>query len=405
MSTMATTERRAQRLALLVGSNPLPNYLAACALRPSRIALVYTEQTREAKDRLGGELTNILGSHVAVDEPFVEDPTCATTVRRVLDPFMRSEAGGEVLLNYTGGTKVMAAHARLAFSCLGGRPEHASYLDEGGMDRPPRLRFDDGNSKPLSDYLEIPLTLATVLALHGITHKPQGTPASTTDDACQILCKVLADPPLAAKLYSERKRLQKLGNPNKAISEPFRADRYGLSLSLQEFPTETQLSSFKNSKEKESWFKQWFSFIGGEWLEIWLGDQIRALERDPKPEITVGVNAYRGDSRAQLEVDVAVVRSHRSYFISCTTDQTKSLCKSKLFEVAVRSRQLGGDLARAAVVCLADDQTVSALQNDVDDVWGASNTTRVFGISDVRAWSDCEGKQPSRQKLKEWLES
>jgi len=208
---------------------------------------------------------------------------------------------------------------------------------------------------------------------------------------------------LAAALYCERERLEDLGNPNKATSEPFRANRYGLPLSSPEFPTNEQLGALKNADEKKSWFKQWYSFIGGEWLEEWLGAQIRALELTP--EITVGVNAYRGEKKAQLEVDVAVVRGHRSYFVSCTTDTGKPICKSKLFEVAVRSRQLGGDLARAALVCLADDRIVAALQADVDEVWGASNTTKVFGLSDVRAWSDCDSKQPNRHSLKAWLES
>ncbi len=394
-------------LILLVGSNPLPNYLVACALRPGRIALVYTDETKEAKDRLRRELTRTLGNGVALDEPFVEDATCATTVRRILDPLMHSDGGRPVLLNYTGGTKVMAAHARMAFSSSGGRPEHASYLDEGGIDRQARLRFDDGNSMPLADYPEIPLTLAPLLALHGITHKAREakSPAPTIDDAREILRKVLADVPLAAALYRERERLEEFRDPNKVTSDPFRAERYGLTLSLPEFPTNDQISQLNNANEKRSWFKQWYSFIGGEWLEEWLGAQIRALELAPVPEITVGVNAYRGEREAPLEVDVAVIRGHRSYFVSCTTDTGKPICKSKLFEVAVRSRQLGGDLARAALVCLADDRTASALQADVDDVWGASNTTRVFGLSDVRAWSDCDSKQPNRYSLKTWLES
>jgi hypothetical protein len=394
-------------LILLVGSNPLPNYLAACALRPSRIVLVYTTETKDAKDRLRRELARTLGDDVVLEEAFVDDATCATTVGRVFNSLMPSGGGRDVLLNYTGGTKVMAAHARLAFSRRGGQPEDASYLDEGDIHRQARLRFDDGNSQPLSSDPEIPLTLATVLALHGITHKPREAkiPAPTIDDAREILHKILADVPLVDALYCERERLEEFGNPNKATAEPFRVNRYGLSLSLPEFPTSDQLGVLKDTGEKKSWFKQWYSFIGGEWLEEWLGAQIRALGLTPAPEITVGVNAYRGERNAQLEVDVTVIRGHRSYFVSCTTDTGKPICKSKLFEVAVRSRQLGGDLARAALVCLADDRTVSGLQADVDDVWGASNTTRVFGLSDVRAWSEHDGKQPNRQSLKTWLES
>jgi hypothetical protein len=215
--------------------------------------------------------------------------------------------------------------------------------------------------------------------------------------------------PLAASLYCERERLKEFTNPSKAISEPFRADRFSLALSLLEFPTQKQLDRFANTKEKRSWFEQWYKFIGGEWLEEWVGAQIRALAPqlgiDPDRDVTVGVNAKRGNKEAQLEVDIAVIRGYRSYFISCTTDTTKSLCKSKLFEVAVRSRQLGGDLARAALVCLARDTTVRELQADVDDMWGANNTTKVFGVENICAWSDCNGKQPNLYSLQTWLES
>lgn len=152
-------------------------------------------------------------------------------------------------------------------------------------------------------------------------------------------------------------------------------------------------------------FEHWYAFIGGEWLEEWLGHAIKDLELTPNPEIVVGVNALRGNEKANLEVDIAVVRAHRSYFISCTTDTTKHICKSKLFEVAIRSRQLGGDLARAALVCLADDDTVGALRRDIDNVWGATNTTRVFGLSDIKSWSGHAGADANTTALRIWLES
>jgi hypothetical protein len=403
-------------LILLVGSNPLPNYLSACALRPRKIALVYTKETSDAKDRLKQELIQALGDATSFMEPdpFVEDATCATAVRRTLDGLIRltgvdiaGAPGSSLLLNYTGGTKVMAAHARMAFMEQGGGPEHASYLDEGGEGRQPRLRFDDGRSKDLSEYSSVPLELKTILALHGITYKPRSSrdPAPTLADALEILCNVLSNVSLVEELYSEHERLKEPHNPKKLVSEPFRADHYSLQLSVSQIPTDGLLQLLANGEERKSWFKQWYDFIGGEWLEEWLGQQIQEVSLEPKPEVVVGVNAFRGEKQANLEVDVAVVRGHRSYFISCTTDTTKSLCKSKLFEVAIRSRHLGGDLARAALVCLADDKMVAALQTDIDDVWGASNTMRVFGFSDIRSWSCCGGKEPNRYSLKTWLES
>ena len=292
----------------------------------------------------------------------------------------------------------MAAHARMAFAEIGGELARSTYLDEGGKDVAPRLRYDDGRSKSLADLGGPALDLQTVLALHGIQHKPRtvrdGSP--TQDDARAILGAVLRDPGLATKLYEERQRLYGLKKPSEAASRPFSASEYGLALSIQALPESAQM----NRKLYESWYK----FLGGEWLEEWTGAKLHGLGQTPPSEIVVGVNAFRGEAHANLEVDVAAVRGHRSYFISCTTDTTKPVCKSKLFEVAVRSRQLGGDLARAALVCLADDKTVVALQQDIDDLWGATNTTRVFGLSDLRAWSDCDDR-PNTHALQAWMES
>jgi len=399
-------------LILLVGSNPLPNYLAACALRPARLFLAYTPGTASAKDRLEAALRPVLGTDVFQTDAglLIDDATCATTVRRAIDlVFRKTDNPGEILLNYTGGTKVMAAHARMVFEKSGGRPEHASYLDEGDAKQPPRLRPDDGPPMAIDVGSNVPLDLRTILALHGINHTPRQpwAPAPTLEDAKEILCKVLGDVPLAAALYCERERLEdkEYSNPGKAVAAQFRADRFGLRLSLESFPTDGHLEGLPSSDARKSWFKQWYKFIGGEWLEVWLGTLIGNLRLTPKPDVTVGVDAFRGARRAQLEVDIAVLRGHRSYLISCTTDTTKTLCKSKLFEVAVRSRHLGGDLARAALVCLADDRTVSLLQADIDDLWGASNTTKVFGVSDLHNWSDCDGQRPNLDSLTNWLES
>lgn len=385
-------------LILLVGSNPLPNYLSACTLQPNQIILIYSAETIEAMQRLKLALSNVCENWVS-REIRVDDATCSTDVKRAVDDALKCVANGDAWLNYTGGTKVMAAHARMAFKEMNGLNANASYLDEGGPTQAPRLRFDDGTSKALAGCGSVPLTLETILGLHGIcyTHRTPKDPAPTTLDAKAILDAVLANVSLASQLYDERKRLAELKTPTKAEPEPFVPKEHGLTLSLSQLPINAQM----NRKA----FEQWYSFIGGEWLEVWLGQAINDLGLTPCLDIVVGVNAQRGDKKANLEVDIAVVRGHRSYFISCTTDTTKHICKSKLFEVAVRSRQLGGDLARAALVCLANDNDVCALQQDINEVWGATNTTKVFGLSDLMTWSGHHGSSANTNDLREWLES
>jgi len=140
------------RLILLVGSNPLPNYLSALALGPAEIALVYTRETEIAKDLLKSELRRALGDTFNFVDAFVQDATCATTVRRTIDSLL-AEGNQEisVWLNYTGGTKVMAAHTRMACAESGGKSARSTYLDEGGKDVAPRLRYDDGCSRKLAE--------------------------------------------------------------------------------------------------------------------------------------------------------------------------------------------------------------------------------------------------------------
>ena len=134
-------------------------------------------------------------------------------------------------------------------------------------------------------------------------------------------------------------------------------------------------------------------------------------------EVVSGFYVFRqgaGESRPpQSEIDVALVRNYRSYFISCTTAADKATCKQKLFEIAVRSRQLAGDLARPALVCLADGGTLSELRAEVGDEPSPTGAFRVrglmsvhvFGLEDLRTWAGWQGAPPNLESLKKWLES
>ena len=159
-------------------------------------------------------------------------------------------------------------------------------------------------------------------------------------------------------------------------------------------------------------FKAWWRFLGGEWLEDWVAEQIRTigLPEVTDKDVSVGVTCTRSGTDREFEVDVAVLRGQRSYFVSCTTDASLGLCKSKAFEIAARSRQMGGDLARSALVCLlhgkdGNGKFIDQLRADIADVWGSSNTAHSF--SDwmiLRDWAGLNGS-PNLSELKKWLDS
>lgn len=75
----------------------------------------------------------------------------------------------------------------------------------------------------------------------------------------------------------------------------------------------------------------------------------------------------------------------------------------------MRARQMGGDLARSALVCLIDGpddkgEFVEQLRADITSVWDAPNVPRVFGLADLREWAGTTG-EPNLNSLVEWLES
>jgi len=353
-------------LILLVGSNPLPNYLTASALRPREIVLIYTGETKCVGERLRRVLERSLGGETRIIPKKIDDANSACAIVAAVGQRV-SEArhrGKQVWLNYTGGTKVMAAHAVQSFLKEGGCRAHCCYLDEGVKGKEPRLRFDDGRSRPLSEY-DVPFGIETLIDLHGVREIRQQFPATSVDlifeDAQTCLRDLLNGSDLCCVRSDFQARVCK------------------------------KLGSHQASKVSE-----------GSLLEAWVAGKIRQLRFPQAPEIKTGFTVYRGDE-VQMEIDVAVVRGHRSYFISCTVKKGRKDCKLKLFEVAIRARQLGGDLSRAALVCLREPGT--DLQAEIDDLWGSTNAPRVFTLSDVQTWLGYGGTMPNVTRLQEWLEN
>ena len=386
---MSEQQKVCKQLLLLVGSNPLPNFLAALILKPESICLFYSPETEKVKNYLL-EVLQAKVSKECLSEKCIANATDPSSVRQAFNSISTDSH-----LHYTGGTKIMAAHARMAFRDSGGKDEQASYLDE----RNAVLRFDNGYEIPLSkQHLE--LTIDKILWLHGITIPSKGEPPKpepTEQDVKRIVDGSMKAPDLAGKLYTLHLEEGKPRSFSKAKREPVKLEDFVGDLSIQQLP---------ENGWTENTYKKWCDFLGGEWLERWCGDLVQDVVKES--EVHVSVDCNRSNGR-QFEIDVALVRGHRLYVISCTTDTKIGLCKSKLFEVAMRARQLGGDLARCALVCLLHGSDkkgpfVDQLRSDVEDIWDAPNTPQVFGLDDLKEWAGIQG-EPNVGTLQQWLES
>jgi hypothetical protein len=70
--------------------------------------------------------------------------------------------------------------------------------------------------------------------------------------------------------------------------------------------------------------------------------------------------------------------------------------KHKLFEVRLRANQLGGEHARAAVVCLAD--TPKNIENELNQGWAGYGSIKVFGFQDIK------NQEIFKQSVKNWID-
>ncbi len=375
-----TRKESCQRLLLLVGSNPLPNYLAAVALEPGMAVLAFTPESEEPCDRLC-EVLKQRGTEI--ERVCIQDATQASEIEGALENLRADH------LHYSGGTKPMAAHARMRFREDASR---VSYIDE----RKGLLRFEDGYDHSLAE-IDFGLSVDLLLRLHG-GEKKESSRHDDLDDARKLLEWVLPDPRCQTKLLldhlspltCDRRKKKSL---TQAKQEPISLGELGLQLSESTVP-----GSDWNKKK----YELWRDFLCGEWLEVWVADVVRSsLGEDEAVE--VGLRRVR--DKTEFEIDVCFVRGHRLYVISCTTDSTKGLCKSKLFEVALRARQMGGDLAHSAIACLLDNEEghVDQLQEDIRSIWDAPNIPRVFGRDHLREWAGCAGPSDT-SSLSRWLE-
>lgn len=365
---MGSIDRCGGHLVLLVGSNPLPNYLAAYALRPERVLLMCSEETKRPKDWLEATLRDRLGVEVPVGRDGSRCVANAADASRVEK--MCRGLPEDARLNYTGGTKIMAAHAGVAFAEADGTPDRASYVDGArGI-----VRFDDGYPLALPDDC---LDLDVVRQLHGLEPRGEWEPTEggpSEHDAAAIADAALKDPELPEQLYRwTRDDKGKERRPKDLRDDPLHPGAFGLDL-----PDPVPGDGWTNKQ-----IERWRDFLGGVWLDVWVRQQVQAAL--PGARVHAGVQVRRHNGR-DFEIDVVAIRGHQVRVVSCTTDRTLGLCKGKGFEVALRARQLGGDLASAALVCFLSDERVRDVARDLESVWDEPNRPGVFGLSHLREW-------------------
>jgi hypothetical protein len=410
-------EVRCDHLILLVGGNPLPNYVAARMLtrEDAKVSLIYSEGSESVADRLKA----VLGEAVefASTEP-VDESRADSIQRQVKRALSQFPDVGVVGLHYTGGTKAMAVHtyrAVEAWAKSNNRRAIFSYLDA----RTHKIIFDSPSDEVyVGDKLA--LTLKEMLDLHGWL---LGSPEPRIESILPKTARTIADAyvkhgkdkdqpyqlwkqnELYAKCKDDRgewKRSKdlkqiKLAWPDEALSPIADALKEETG---QHDQTELDIEAARRAigLSEPIDFCKW---LDGFWLEHRVLHALRNLPDDLRPyQALQGVKVAVDNSN--FDLDVVAIFGYQLFGFTCGTATGKGAkgeLKLKLFEGLLRTRQIGGDQARTALVCVYEDP--DGLQAEARQQIDPDGQVRVFGLkhlkdleNELAHWIRSQRKQP-----------
>lgn len=431
MTTNTIPEQyKTDNLFLIIGANPLPNYVAARLLlkEHGKLYMINTGGDTGTKD-----VANQLRVHLrdeydicTTDRIIVSDSDAFNIYDQVTNKIDTISEHESIGLHYTGGTKAMAVHAYRALQDA----KHLSifsYLDAREM----CLIFDsiDGERVqshplkewPLSGEKSRPPTIRDLTDLHQETLR-EGVPEQVVvlPDVAQKLAH-------ACKTYKVADVWRKwCNNKLKGNAYDWSNGRWRPEQSLRhtniEWPDNHILRQalaggfglanepfFNLGQATDTRFQRCEDlclWLDGFWIEYYVLSCIESIKDEAQiHDYGMGLRTNLGDGAAPIynkenlktkhdfEMDVAAMRSYQLFAISCTTSTSKA--KTKLFEAMIRSQQLGGDEARTGLVAPVRPAQAQKLEKEVAEKWQMGKKVKVFSPT---TWPNLAAE------LKQWFE-
>ncbi len=404
-------------LVLLIGTNPLPNYVVADYLlaensKLETIWLICSESgdhqagTREQADRLETLLRERWGGgSPAIRFPLEKIPlsnvSLASSIqndvgRNLVD---RLKSGDSVHLNYTGGTKSMSTHVYWILKTLEHVETRFSYLDARNFE----LVSDEEGVIERDLRRKISLSFHEMIRLHGFERKNK--PSDFMFEDCMEIFQELIETESLNLLYGPAgydrnlflkekgglaQRIQDLTQSNWELLQLFSPNKTFHKI-IQKAPEPYRIfdqnGCFNDTTEKRK-FKASVKFLDGEWLEHHVLNALKPLCDDngvkhdhnwviKKPEWPVNLD---------FELDVVLINGYQLTGISVTTETKKYLCKSKGFEIIHRTRQIGGDEAKAVLATRMNKNDRDDVQRDLEyHTGGTTGNILVLGEKDLKS--------------------
>jgi len=416
-------------LVLLIGANPLPNYVVADYLLSEQnpefheIWLVHSERrhkqagTKEVADRLR-EVLHEKYNGVSLNYCSLCDVGNANQIiRDIEDKLLKSISLGICHFNYTGGTKAMSVHIYRAIEKSDRfKAKIFSYLDARHF----VLKDDEKGTITEDLRTRISVSLNDLISLHGYKNTKQKS--YLWIDSLKVINQMIYSSEISKFLSWEKEVIRKLYYDKGQFVESSNRIRERLENNkqlfdkheftnrilpfLREFPSEHSIldktgttlwipgSDISNNEYTSRIKPAVHDFLDGKWLEnyIFMILSERIDKEFPDWKIPIGCNwKFRKEPTGKgFELDVILVNGYQVCGISCTTDSTESICKEKGFEIMHRVNQIGGEEGLAVLVtCLShndpqEGDRVDRLEEDLHYETGGEVKLRVLGIEDLQ---------------------
>lgn len=407
---------------MLVGENPLPNYVAARTLlkEGGTVYLVHSTDTTSRADCLKSNLQSIKIEKIPLGNKETNSQYIRNKIQEKVEEILQKSDGKQTFgLNYTGGTKAMSVHSyRALFDVDKVDNPVFSYLDARNL----QMLIDRENDAPIFEKIKLKVKLKELFNLHDLPwkkHKQPNRQPILPDVAEEFLNVFLS--PTSKKTDSIAKQWW-IWCTNELY--PSTKNKYGFwfdeaelsqvaEISLEGVPEKIKqilyASNFVNYNDKldlklskNNGFHEISDFcawLSGIWLEHYILHQVQMISQnfasihESAMSFHIDDPNNRDDRYDRFEFDVAFMHNYQLFALSCTTAGEKSICKQKLFEAHLRARQLGGDEARVALVCFHknSDRVKRDLEATVKD-----KKIAVFGCKELK--SDKFAK-----KMQQWI--
>jgi len=414
-------------LILLLGGNPLPNYVVAKYLLktgredenimpvPNKILFMYSKRSEDffktfsKNENLG--LKNDIYCDINLDDQHRRPHVIQKKLLNKLKELRQQNDTPikSIHLNYTGGTKPMAVNSFAAVNKFIKDSKIKVIFSDLDPDRfkllPNNPNDEDENTTayPLDGDLRncIQLNVCNLFNLHGMKIVNEGTEKSSFFDnrvnpkhfVSEAVREYISNKKTIFSEFSSRffikgKNLDKNEKKlkRKGIFEtPFKQI-------IERFP------SLENFFDKENKLippaVPFVEFFSGKWLEDYVLINLLKLKAEKEikvDDIKKGVEASFDDRKT--EIDVIVIKGYQLFLVSCTTSREIKYVKHKAFEALYRAEQLGGEHAKVIIVStmynkktnadsFSDENNLEKLENDLNQ-FDASQNCSLTGINQL----------------------